>query len=302
MIKRSIRKLANQFGIDLVRLPTPPDKLVQQYLTGDKQPWTSEYMAYKNYFITQTLDDKNLLAEIRKSKVLPETFGYGIDERCVEYPWVFAMSDDKAETILDAGSALNHDYILDRDYWGNKNLTIYTLAPEVECHWQHGISYQYGDLCAMPYQDNWFDEVICVSTLEHVGMDNRYYTKERNKAEENAEEYLHAVAEIKRVLKPGGRLLLTVPYGKQINYGMFQQFDKSMLERVIDTFKPVFSDISIFAYSKSGWHHSDDENCHNLEYSQYAMSLWPDNIKKQPDHDNAAAARSVACLVLEKGQ
>jgi ubiquinone/menaquinone biosynthesis C-methylase UbiE len=40
-----------------------------------------------------------------------------------------------------------------------------------------------------------FDAIICISVLEHVF------------------EYDKAINEIERVLKPGGKLLLTVPFG-----------------------------------------------------------------------------------------
>jgi SAM-dependent methyltransferase len=46
----------------------------------------------------------------------------------------------------------------------------------------------------LPFADNTFDSVLCTSVLEHV---------------DNAE---YAVAEMARVLRPGGRLLITVPF------------------------------------------------------------------------------------------
>jgi SAM-dependent methyltransferase len=46
----------------------------------------------------------------------------------------------------------------------------------------------------LPFRSNTFDTVLCTSVLEHV---------------DNAE---YAIAEISRVLKPGGRLLITVPF------------------------------------------------------------------------------------------
>src|SRR5262249_4506473 len=46
----------------------------------------------------------------------------------------------------------------------------------------------------LPFRDDSFDAILCTSVLEHV---------------DNAEQ---AVSEIARVMKPGGRLLITVPF------------------------------------------------------------------------------------------
>lgn len=50
-----------------------------------------------------------------------------------------------------------------------------------------------GDICAMPFADESFDLVLATDIVEHVDDDKR------------------ALREITRVLKPGGRVLLTVP-------------------------------------------------------------------------------------------
>jgi SAM-dependent methyltransferase len=50
-----------------------------------------------------------------------------------------------------------------------------------------------GSLTALPYADNTFDTVFCISTWEHLWRD----------------EQAQAVAEMARTLKPGGRLILT---------------------------------------------------------------------------------------------
>jgi SAM-dependent methyltransferase len=50
-----------------------------------------------------------------------------------------------------------------------------------------------GDVLSLPFADNLFDRIICAEVLEHLHED------------------LRAIAELKRVLKPGGRLAVTVP-------------------------------------------------------------------------------------------
>lgn len=55
------------------------------------------------------------------------------------------------------------------------------------------------DLTALPLDDDTFDVVLCTEVLEHVG------------------EPQAALGEIARVLRPGGRLLLTVPFVMELH-------------------------------------------------------------------------------------
>jgi len=64
-----------------------------------------------------------------------------------------------------------------------------------------------GDILEMPFDDAFFDAVTCISTLEHLGLG--YY--QDPKSDRPADE--RAMQEIGRVLKSGGRLVLSVPYG-----------------------------------------------------------------------------------------
>ena len=103
---------------------------------------------------------------------------------------------------------------------------ICTLAPERECFWRRGVSYMFEDLRCLPYRDNWFDCIACISTIEHVGMDNtQLYTADSARRENRPEDALRAMREMRRVLKPGGTLFLTAPYGRAASHGWLQVFD-----------------------------------------------------------------------------
>lgn len=65
----------------------------------------------------------------------------------------------------------------------------------------------WGDAETIPEPDGRFDVATCVSVLEHVGLG--WY----GDPEGDAEKAGRIVAEMARVLKPGGWLLLTVPIG-----------------------------------------------------------------------------------------
>jgi len=93
-------------------------------------------------------------------------------------------------------------------------------------------AYSFGDLRAMPFRDGAFSRVVCVSTLEHVAMDTtRFGAPVREGDDASA-----AVAELLRVLAPGGTLLATVPYGRASDHGWFRVLDRleQLIERVDD--------------------------------------------------------------------
>lgn len=64
------------------------------------------------------------------------------------------------------------------------------------------------DIRRMPFADGAFDVVTAVSTIEHIGLSGRYGSDEDPAGDRRAME------EIRRVVKSGGRIVLTVPYGQ----------------------------------------------------------------------------------------
>jgi SAM-dependent methyltransferase len=115
--------------------------------------------------------------------------------------------------VLDAGSALNHEHVLDRLLPEVESLTIVTLEPEAVTFTERKISYVYDDFRDLPFRDGHFDGVVSISTLEHVGMDNHSYGSRASASDNPDAELALAIAELRRVLKPGGDLLVSVPFG-----------------------------------------------------------------------------------------
>ena len=79
------------------------------------------------------------------------------------------------------------------------------------------------DVRRLPYADRAFALALCVSTLEHVGLNNTRYAPLAEADPGDVE----ALAELARVLVPGGRLLVTVPIGQRENHGWFHQYDQA---------------------------------------------------------------------------
>lgn len=128
-----------------------------------------------------------------------------LTERSVELPWLISHIG-RPESLLDIGSA--DAAYLPMLYELCRNIALCDtrqFQPPIPC------TPYIGPAHTMP--DEWngvFDLVTCVSTLDHVGLD-AYGNTAAN--EDLLEE---TVAAIHRVLKPGGRLLVTVPFGRPV--------------------------------------------------------------------------------------
>jgi hypothetical protein len=284
------------------------------YLNKGRIPWSKGYGAYKDNYISEALANQEVLSafsDLNQQKIpLPEQYGYGLDERCVEYPWLIANLPDNCKNILDAGSALNHQHVLSHSKLKEKNLHLVTLSPEDKCYWQSGSSYIYSDLRDLPIKDNYYDVVACISTLEHIGFDNRIYVKRDSESEVMPNSFVQAIQEIYRVLKKNGSLFISVPFGIYRNYGTFQQFDAKLLTFLKNSLGQ-YTNISesYFKYTSAGWQRSNSDECSDCQYSQLTANLWLEmsetgNLDMSSgsgiESDLAAAARAVACLRITK--
>jgi hypothetical protein len=266
----------------------------QQYLSRGRIPWSVGYWEYRNGFVRDVLCDANLCARLASNQPLPTGYGYRLDERVIEYPWVISRLGDQATRLLDAGSALNFRFLLGVPALSKKSVVLYTLASEHYTVPHDDISYIYGDLRQTILRDHLFDEIVCISTLEHVGLDNTLiYTRDQRYNEARVFDYRDVLREFQRLLVPGGRLFLTVPYGKYENLGWLQQFDRERLDDVFQVFDGKIEAQAFYRYTVDGWVLSDAAECAECEYY---------DIHTHPDHapDYAAAARAVVCLMLSR--
>ena len=186
-----------------------------------------------------------------------------------------------------------YEFVLDQPVFRDKKMHILTLVPEPNCFWRRDISYLYEDLRQIPISDNFYDTVACISTLEHIGMVN----------EQRTHDFVQAMQEMRRVLKPGGRLRLTVPFGEYRNHVVFQQFDSALLDQAVDAFDGEQIERSFFRYLLAGWQRATEVECQGCRYAEWVAQHWAGQQLPVPlpvEPDQAAAARAVACVVLRK--
>ena len=87
----------------------------------------------------------------------------------------------------------------------------------------------WGSVLDIPFQDDTFDTIACISTLEHI------------------EDSVKALDDIKRSLKPGGRLLAGFPVQNAITgklLGESTEFHVSSHRRILNAAEKVFGTVS----------------------------------------------------------
>jgi len=133
--------------------------------------------------------------------------------RCWEYPWILENGCfEKGITCLDAGCGQSplpaYLYGLGCDSHGldylqgekDDNPETYGIPQEWIKTWEGKVQYHHGIMSDAPFPDNSFDRITCISVLEHI------LTPQEPHA------HYPCLKELKRILKPGGLLIVTVDY------------------------------------------------------------------------------------------
>ena len=138
-----------------------------------------------------------------------------LDERAIEIPWALSRLGG-AERVLDLGTAnAEPAYVAALLAAAPRDFVAADLVPaDVP-----GLTSVVADVRDLPFPDRSFDLVLCVSTLEHVGRDNRVYGVEGDRGGGVDA----ALDELRRVLDRHGRLVVTVPCGEPEERDWFVQ-------------------------------------------------------------------------------
>ena len=214
---------------------------------------------------------------------LPRPCGERLPERVVEL-LLARLSYWPGAAVLDVGHAnsmtCHRDMV--RSLPAPRNVTgIDRAEPVFDASLLYAESVR-RDICDTGFSGETFDLVWCISSLEHIGMDNSTYGESRSDGA-TAE---GALAEMLRVTRAGGMILVTVPYGKSENHGWFRNFDQESWQDLLEAVRPHGSVHELyFAHARgAGWCRTDAEELRTTGYL---------------DEGNAGAA-GLAAVVIEK--
>jgi SAM-dependent methyltransferase len=167
------------------------------------------------------------------------------DERVVEIPWVLSRLR-KEGRVLEVGYAFAEPAYLGGLLRAGVELVGVDLATrDVE-----GMETVVADVRDLPFADESFDQILLVSTLEHVGADNTVYGLA---AEADARSRHAALRELGRVLRRGGSLLVTVPLGEPGDHGWFRQEDESGWTKLFAEAGFFVEELEAYELTGEGW-------------------------------------------------
>lgn len=133
-----------------------------------------------------------------------------LHSRTVEYPFA-ASQVGEAQRILDVGSVKGD---LAWTSW-LESLPIDVHVTDYDAD-DEGIfkntTFHQADIRALPIEDNFFDKILAVSVIEHIGMEAPQVIDANLPPEDNYGD-AEAFKELLRVLKPNGHIIMTFPYG-----------------------------------------------------------------------------------------
>ncbi len=215
--------------------------------------------------------------------------GFGTTERFVEVPWCLNRRGN-AQRVLDIGYAnAENTYLQSLANLQIPELYGLDIAPvkHITVTLPDGtvrplLTPVQGDIRQTPFSDNFFDLIYCISTIEHIGMDNTGYRPATADTASTCGDF-ETLRELCRIAKIGGRLIVTVPFGKYQNHGWFQQYDMDRLMRLSTSTDLKLTEAHFFAY-QNGW-----KECHAYDLKDVGYQT-----------NGAVNAAGLACVELTK--
>jgi ubiquinone/menaquinone biosynthesis C-methylase UbiE len=210
--------------------------------------------------------------------IFPEYFGHdpvAPSDRYVESPFILSNLPPPPARILDVGcvgsffplilSSFGYDtYAIDI-----RNYSILNKLTYKDFHFFKE------SIVKTNFPENYFDAVCAISTIEHIGLSGRYGVKEDKEGDEKALE------EMKRIVKPGGTILLTIPFGKaKIIKPFTKVYDSALVEKLTSGLL-LETEAFYKQDSHEDWYKCSREEAETTDSNIYKFALCLMKLKKR---------------------
>ena len=268
-------------------LRRPPDDEARERALGkladgtlSRATFLHELAAAPEAARVRELDDAIALGLAARARGEPLTWlqtPAGTDERVIEIPWVLSRLVP-AGRVLEVGYAFAEaPYLVALLRSGVELVGVDLAGRDVD-----GMERVEADVRDLPLPAASVDQALLVSTLEHVGADNSGYGLA---AEDAPASRADALRELGRVLRPGARLLVTVPLGEPGDHGWFRLDDVAGWTGLFASAGLFVEEQEAYELTADGWRAAPGFQAEGVGYG-----------------DRGPAASAVLCTALSVGR
>lgn len=213
------------------------------------------------------------IGSLKRSKSLNKVY---MNERIIEIPYVIESLNgiSKDKKILDLGCTESPVPLFVSSLGYNITGFDYRQYP----YYHPNLHFVQGNILALPFPDNCFDVVFCISTIEHIGIG---YYEDPSLSEEADQK---AIDQVYRIMKPGGLLVFSAPYGVSHVSESQRIYDAKALTNLLGKF--VVNKIQYYKSSKNDksqcnyWEEVDQHTAAKIESRDRANCICLVRVKK----------------------
>jgi hypothetical protein len=233
------------------------------------QPWSIGFgqLAYLPQLVRRHAETRRVFAEERLiDQVMTgaeplDQIGVGLSERVVEIPWVLRRLREHPGRLLDIGTAFAPLVYVRWLVRQPHAVEAADLAPT----YIPGVVSRVADVRALPFDRDSFDVAVCISTLEHIGMDNAQYGVSSGGSGD-----LEALRELGRVAPI---VLVTVPAGRDQDLGWVRQYSPARFRQLAAEAGLAVQRLDVFEHDPVlGWSASGETSIGDREYGNDAVA------------------------------
>ena len=166
-----------------------------------------------------------------------------LHSRCIEYPFAASQVSD-AQCLLDVGTVKSDPVWI--QWLGSLPADVHATDYDNPERPFHGLTFHRADVRSLPFADNTFDKILAVSVVEHIGLHDPQVRSDILPSY-SAEGDVEAVSELVRVLKPGGDLVMTFPFGPHDR--LIGRSARSYTEDSVKKFQVIAEPVFLFRYT-----------------------------------------------------